>query len=636
MALKIETFSNVTGSSALFKALGHPLAQPGLARLIARLAAKPSVAVYDPLGFTQTLAELTDLSPVQFSGAYVQDVTQIGREVAGRPAEPVSALISSDAKAVLVAAFDAERAVGQIRHLVPPGAEVLTLDIARLPSSMLTNARAYLDPLNFATNLVFFRDDDEDGGHHTRLVSANYWSGYGAAKTQLWLRLYDGAGKALAEWTEELAPGTSSVVIDSREVRRRFGLKPFCGQIFLHAVGVAGHDVIKYALDTYGDGPSALSCTHDANSFPADFYAGLPAPDAGERVVLWVQNAHPIPIPPRAVGLNPMGRPEIAWIEEEIPPFGTAAVDVGALLPALVWPDQAEIRSGRHIVRPRYEVTRERRTRIAHLNVERTDLKPDPKIAELGNLFGKGFILPAPILPRGRFRSLVQPTPMGTTQTELPLQLLVIDPDGKEVARRPLGRLRRAESIAVEIDEMLGEAGRDLETGHVEMLYDFAHGGEADGWLHALFRYIDRANGHAADTSFGAHVFNTVLTYKGEPQSYTGRPPGLSTRLFLRIGPDPVDTYCHLIYPASTPWHPTSSTEIALHRADGQRLASRHMAIPCGGSRAFRVRETFSPEERHRAGPDAYAVVRDTTCRLFGYHGLLNDEAFSLDHMFGF
>ena len=34
MALKIETFSNVTGSSALFKALGHPLAQPGLARMI--------------------------------------------------------------------------------------------------------------------------------------------------------------------------------------------------------------------------------------------------------------------------------------------------------------------------------------------------------------------------------------------------------------------------------------------------------------------------------------------------------------------------------------------------------------------------------------------------------------------------
>ena len=50
----------------------------------------------------------------------------------------------------------------------------------------------------------------------------------------------------------------------------------------------------------------------------------------------------------------------------------------------------------------------------------------------------------------------------------------------------------------------------------------------------------------------GHHIFNTVLTYKGEPQSYTGRPPGLSTRLFLRLGPEPIDTYCHLIYPAGT------------------------------------------------------------------------------------
>ena len=64
-----------------------------------------------------------------------------------------------------------------------------------------------------------------------------------------------------------------------------------------------------------------------------------------------------------------------------------------------------------------------------------------------------------------------------------------------------------------------------------------------------------RVSGHRAETSFGSHVFNTVLTYKGEPQSYSGKPPGLSTRLFLRLGAAPHDTLCHLIYPASTPWH---------------------------------------------------------------------------------
>jgi len=38
-----------------------------------------------------------------------------------------------------------------------------------------------------------------------------------------------------------------------------------------------------------------------------------------------------------------------------------------------------------------------------------------------------------------------------------------------------------------------------------------------------------------------------------------------------------------------------------------------------------------------RAGVGGYILIRDLTCRLFGYHGLENGEGgFSLDHMFGF
>ena len=36
------------------------------------------------------------------------------------------------------------------------------------------------------------------------------------------------------------------------------------------------------------------------------------------------------------------------------------------------------------------------------------------------------------------------------------------------------------------------------------------------------------------------------------------------------------------------------------------------------------------------AGAQCYVVIRDVTCRLFGYHGLTSGAAFSLDHMFGF
>ena len=131
---------------------------------------------------------------------------------------------------------------------------VITLDEARLPEAMLTNPRKYLDTLNFANNYVFFRDAD---GLSTRLVTANYWAGYGATSVRLWLRLFGETGAVLAEWEKDLPSGVGGVVIDSAEVRIRFGLPPFRGQLFVHAIGVAGHDVVKYALDTYGNpGPA--------------------------------------------------------------------------------------------------------------------------------------------------------------------------------------------------------------------------------------------------------------------------------------------------------------------------------------------------------------------------------------------
>jgi hypothetical protein len=171
----------------------------------------------------------------------------------------------------------------------------------------------------------------------------------------------------------------------------------------------------------------------------------------------------------------------------------------------------------------------------------------------------------------------------------------------------------------------------------VELIYDFAQGGEADGWMHGLFRYQQKASGHIAETSFGAHMFNTVLTYKSEPQSYAGNPPGLSTRLFLRLADAPLDAFCHLIYCASTAWHPLSTTTFTLYDAMGEEVATQQAQIPCSGSLLWRYSETFDAKQRQRAGAGAYVIIRDLTCRLFGYHGIINgDNAFCLDHMFGF
>ncbi len=636
MALRIETFDNTRGGNALYKALTHPAAAQPARALLDNLAHHVPVAIYDAGGAVEAFNAIYDLDRIEIAGAYVHEVARIGSTVLGRAAQPVTELPRCGARAVFVAAFDAERVVAQMRSYLPEGAAIFTLDAMRIPADRLTNSCAYLDPLNFATNFAFFRDA---GGLHTRLVTANYWSGYGAGQISWWLTLFAEDGTILAEWREDCPPSASTIVLDSREIRERFRLSEFCGQLFLQVAGAAGHDVVKYALDVFDkqERGGTLSCTHDANAWPADRYAGLPAPARGEQILLWVQNSHPVTIPPGAIGLTPMGEERVVTIGDPIAPFATRAVAVSELLPDTAWPRQIELRAGKHVVRPRYEVLERGRRRIAHVNVERGDLRPDLELPKLGAMLGKGYLLPAPVMPRESWQSVVLPTPMAVCQTDLPIAVLVYDPEGREVLRHPFGRLARAHATVLDLDEVGELDARGPGYGHLELIYDFSGGGEGDGWLHALFRYRHRRSGHAAETSFGAHVFNTVLTYRGEPQSYTGRPPGLSTRLFLRLGEPAYDTLCHLIYPASRPWLPASDTAIILYDAAGCEVARSRLAIPCSGSRLWYYRSLFDEAARARAGIGAYVIVRDTTCRLFGYHGLLGgDGAFSLDHMFGF
>jgi hypothetical protein len=622
--LNIQTFDNRIGGNVLYKALAHPLAAEAVGRLYAGLAG--ATAVYDPEGIAPALLALHPDAP-RFVGLYVHDVAALGQERAGYTARPLTGLPDSGARTVLVAAFDAARAVSRIAHLLPPGAEVVTLDEVKLPDALLTNRARYLDKQNFATNFAFFRDAD---GLSTRLVSANYWSGYGGGAIRLWLRLFDADGGVLATWEQEVPAGPCGFSIDSRAVRRQFDLPPFTGQLFLHAVGAAGHDVVKYALDTYaGDNGASLSCTHDANAWPSDRYAGLPAPREDETVILWLQNSHATAIPAGAVALDRMGAERPVALPLAVGPFATVAVDVAPLLPEVRWPAQIELRAGRHVVRPRYEVTRGERVRIAHVNVERGDLKPDANIKHLPQSLGRGYLLPFPVLPRERFRTIVQPTPMAVSQATLPLRIDVFDEAGNKAGERFLGCLSRDHDVAVEVD--------DVTAGHAELVYDFRAGGEADGWLHALFRYEDRQSGHAAESSFGGHIFNTVMTYRDEPQSYSGPPPGLSTRLFLKLGDVRRRSFAVLIYPASAPWHRRSATVLLLHDGAGQVIAEQGVAIACSGSATVWPHAVFGDAALRQAGPDGYVLVRDATCRLFGYHGLMDDAGgFSLDHMFGF
>jgi hypothetical protein len=620
--LNIQTFDAQAGGNVIYKALAHPLAGEAIERLYAGMTAP--VAIYDPGGIADALLAMY---PCAVDMVFVHDVSLVGQRRAGQTARALTELPCSGARTVLIAAFDAERAAARIRPMLPRGAEIVTLDAVRLPAAMLSVPARYLDKLNFATNFAFFRDDDRMA---TRLVSANYWSNHGAGKVRLWLRLFGAGGETLATWEEALPDNGGGFAIDSREVRARFGLPPFTGQLMLHAIGVAGHDIVKYALDTYAsDNGASLSCTHDANAWPSDRFAGLPAPGPDETVTLWLQNSHAVPIPRGAVALDRMGAEQPVALEQDLGPFATVAIDVGSLLPEVTWPAQIELRAGRHVVRPRYEVTRAGRTRIAHVNVERDNLHPDPGIAALSPLLGRGYLLPFPVLDRTRFRSIVQPTPMATTQANLPIRLDVFDSEGRCIAQRFLGNLQRDHALALEV--------ADVAAGHAELVYDFREGGEADGWLHALFRYEDRKSGHVAEASFGAHIFNTAMTYRDEPQSYTGPPPGLTTTLFLKLGDLARRSFAVLIYPTSAVWHRRSSTELRLHDGGGRIIATETVQIACSGSLMMWPHEVFGAASLAAAGSSGYVIVRDATCRLFGYHGLMNDAGgFSLDHMFGF
>ena len=620
--LNIQTFDAHAGGNVIYKALAHPLAAEAIEQLYAGLVWP--VAIYDPEGIADALLALY---PRAVDMVFVHDVGVVGAPRAGLPARALSELPGSGARTVLIAAFDADRMAARVRSMLPEGARVVTLDEARIPATMLSVASRYLDKLNFATNFAFFRDDDRMA---TRLVSANYWSNYGAGDVRLWLRLFGADGGVLATWEQALPGAAGGFSIDSREVRERFALPPFTGQLLLHAIGVRGHDVVKYALDTFAsDNGASLSCTHDANAWPSDRFAGLPAPRPDETVTLWLQNSHAVPIPAGGVSLDRMGAGQPVIVDREIGAFATVALDVGAMLPGVTWPDQVEVRAGRHVVRPRYEVVRGGRVRIAHVNVERDNLKPDPGIATLSPLLGRGYLLPFPVLDRSRFRSIVQPTPMAATQNDLPVRLDVFDTEGLRVASRFLGCLPRDHSVVVEVD--------DVASGHAELVYDFRAGGDADGWLHALFRYENRQSGHVAESSFGAHVFNTAMTYKDEPQSYIGPPPGLTTRLFLKLGDARRRGFAVLIYPASAAWHPRSATDLQLHDEAGRLIATETVGIACSGSVMVWPHEVFGAAVMAAAGPNGYVLVRDATCRLFGYHGLMDDAGgFSLDHMFGF
>lgn len=628
--LDISTFGP-QGGNVLYKALSHPLIVNEMRALEQELSAR-KVAIYDPDNYLRTVQGL--YPKLKASVILTHDSEEVGKDDGqGGVKHAIIHLASCDVDCVLALSFEKEKMKTRLGGVLGDK-PLYTLEKARLPGKFQPYKRPYLDKCNFATNFAFFRETEQ---FSTRLVTANYWSNYGAEALCYWLRLFDETGAVMAEWEHKVTDASAGVVIDSREVRERFNLPYFTGQLFIHVIGAKGHDVVKYALDTYGKGNDpSLSVTHDANAWPSMRFSTLPAPDEGEEVRLWLQNSHGTLIPKGEISFNVMGEETHFPIMEDIAPYETRAIDVGKLVPNITWPAQLELRSGQHLVRPRYEIVQRGRTRIAHMNVERANLQPDPSIKAMSPLMGRGFVLPFPVLSPSEFESFVQPNPMSESLATMPLRLDLFDQNGQELGSHFLGNLPRNHKGAWAVHELMSCAG------HAELVYDFRDGGVADGWLHALMRYRHKQTDHAAETSFGGHIFNTLMTWRSEPQSYSGPPPGLTTRLFLKLGQmfegQSLQSFCQLIYPTSLrEGRESSQTCLHLHTATGEEIANVSIQIQPSGSYMVKPHELFEVDALKQAGEGGYVLIRDLTCRLFGYHGLQSPQgAFSLDHMFGF
>ncbi len=643
MSLEIRTFDNKSNSGdPLFKALGHPAMADRVREWIASAAGMGRLAIVDPWGQFSSLAALYDVSALNVEGRYVQrieDLTPEHRMPGAAAPRSLLDLETCEADVVMLAAFDDDHARRSVIPLLREDMPVITFDDLRLEDRFITNARRYLDPLNFATNFALFRAGE---GRHSVVRTANYWSGYGAVEPRLLMILFGADGEKLAEWEEALQP-RQGITLDAEEVRKRFDLPPFSGMLLIHAVGVAGHGDVKYVLDDVDDDLHDPALTHDSNSWPAQFYCGLPAPRENESVRLWLQNSHPGVIPAGALTLGIMGHNETIALHEEIPGFGTYCLKIEEMFPGKTWPLQFELSSGNHVVRPRYEIVTRTQTNgntvtFAHMNVERVDLRPDPVLTQSAAMLGKGYLLPAPILPVKSWRNLALLTPAARTQSNLPVAVKIYSADGKLVLEKPLGVLSRSAIPEIDVNRILVDAGVTGEfEGHLELMYDHSHGLDVDGWLHGLFRYENIEHGQMGDTSFGAHVFNMPITFRNEPQSYSGKAPGLSTRLFARLTPAPLEPFVHLTYTSSGKWRDRSTTTIFLHDAAGEELGQYSFEIPLYGSRFLSASTMFSNEQLQKAGPRGYMMVVDRTCRLFGYHGVIGPGGqFALDHMFGF
>ena len=268
------------------------------------------------------------------------------------------------ARPVLVASFDEARTLKQIGHLMPGHAQLRSFETLKLPGE----AADQRGELSFAAQ---FR-------HQFRIFPRRGRQAHAPRHQPI-------TGRVTAR---KIVQPVVPPVRRRRSARLRHGPKPArCGRLYRHRQrgdsralqAAALHRPIVRAGGGRGGprrgqirarSPMATTATCFRARMtpipgPPICYAGLPAPDEGEEVVLWVQNSHPITIPAGAISAGRDGRRgnPVPLERGHRAVRDAPAERVPNCCPNARWPHQVEIHAGKHLVRPRYEVDREERPR---------------------------------------------------------------------------------------------------------------------------------------------------------------------------------------------------------------------------------------------------------------------------------
>ena len=154
--LDIITFDAKGGGNILYKALAHPVASEALRELEAVLAQDTPLAVYDPLNGLQTLCALyPGLRPS--GGVYTHDSEQVGQaDGLGGSKRALVDMAQDGPRVILVLSFEHEKMRQRLGRLLNHDHKVFSLEPAKIPQSLLSNKRSYLDNRTSRRTSLFF------------------------------------------------------------------------------------------------------------------------------------------------------------------------------------------------------------------------------------------------------------------------------------------------------------------------------------------------------------------------------------------------------------------------------------------------------------------------------------------------